>query len=167
MEDSELLADAVQRFAYGKVLDMGTGTGIQGIIAAKKGCTVTFADVSTHAIRCARHNAEQNGVDGDFVVSDLFDSINGKFDTIIFNPPYLESSKLGAESGDYIKLATDGGENGRELIDRFIKDSYKHLEPNGQVLMVESSINKYDIDVKNLGAQILSKKMQWLPQRPI
>jgi len=157
-EDSDLLADSVSKLARGKVLDMGTGTGIQGIIAAKAGCEVTFSDISSHAIKCARHNAEQNNVEGTFAVSNLFESIKGKFDTIIFNPPYLESARLGAESNDYVKMATEGGEDGRELIDAFIKDSYRHLAEDGRVIMVESSINKYELDVERLKAEILGKK---------
>ena len=144
--------------ASGKTLDIGTGTGIQGIIAAKNGCDVTFSDVSIHAIRCARHNAEQNGVEGEFVVSDLFEHIKGRFDTIIFNPPYLESARLGAETKDYLKIATDGGEDGRELINRFINDSFNHLSKTGRVIMVESTVNKYYLDVEKLNAQVLSKK---------
>ncbi|MEM0154841.1 MAG: methyltransferase [Methanothrix sp.] len=157
-EDSDLLSEAVERLASGKTLDMGTGTGIQGIIAAKKGCDVTFSDISIHAIRCARQNAAQNDVDGTFITSNLFDSIKGKFDTIIFNPPYLESSRLGTENIDYIKLATDGGEDGRELIERFIKDSFDHLSSDGRVIMVESSVNKYELDVERLNAEVISKK---------
>jgi release factor glutamine methyltransferase len=157
-EDSDLLSEAVERLANGKTLDIGTGTGIQGIIAAKKGCEVTFSDVSIHAIRCARHNAEQNGVEGEFVTSDLFEYIKGRFDTIIFNPPYLESARLGAETKDYLKIATDGGEDGRELINRFINDSFNHLSKTGRVIMVESTVNKYDLDIEKLNAQVLSKK---------
>ena len=157
-EDSDLLSEAVERLALGKTLDMGTGTGIQGIIAAKKGCEVTFSDVSIHAIRCARHNAEQNSVEGNFVVSDLFEDIRGRFDTIIFNPPYLESARLGTETKDYLKIATDGGESGRNLIDKFIKDSFGHLSESGRVIMVESTVNKYELDVESLNAEVLSKK---------
>jgi len=157
-EDSELLAEAVEGLATGKVLDVGTGTGIQGIIAAKKGCNVTFSDVSIHAIRCARENAMQNDVEGTFIVSDLFDSIKGKFDTIIFNPPYLESARLSSEGTDYVKLATDGGENGRELIDRFISGSFAHLSENGRVIMIESNINNYEQDIQRLGAKLLGRK---------
>ena len=157
-EDSDLLSEAVQRLASGKTLDMGTGTGIQGIIAAKKGCEVTFSDVSIHAIRCARHNVEQNNVGGTFVVSDLFEHIKGRFDTIIFNPPYLESARFGAETKDYLKIATDGGEDGRGLIDRFIKDSFSHLSGTGRVIMVESTVNKYDLDVEKLNAKVIGKK---------
>ncbi len=157
-EDSELLAEAVKLLAKGKVLDMGTGTGIQGIIAAKKGCDVTFSDISSHAIRCARQNAMQNDVKGRFFVSNLFNSISGRYDTIIFNPPYLESAKLDIESSDYIKQATDGGHDGRELIDMFIRDSFKYLEKSGRVIMIESSANNYELDVEHLDAKIVGKR---------
>lgn len=158
MEDSELLAEAVKRLAKGKVLDMGTGTGIQGIIAAKNGCEVTFSDISSHAILCARQNAKQNNVQGTFIVSDLFSDIKGKYDTIIFNPPYLESAKLGTNSKDYVKQATEGGRDGRELIERFIEGSFKHMTTSGRVIIIESVVNKYENEIEHLGAKLLSKK---------
>jgi release factor glutamine methyltransferase len=150
-EDSYLLAKAVGEYAFGKVLDLGTGTGIQGITAALKGCEVTFADVDRGALECAKMNAELNRVDGTFVRSDLFGGIKGKFNTIIFNPPYLESKKVK-------DLALDGGLSGRVLIDRFLKDYKKHLLAKHAVLLLESSINGYEKDVKRLGAKIVGKE---------
>lgn len=148
-EDSYLLADTTAKFAFGETLDMGTGTGIQGIVAAKNGCTVTFCDINPNSIECAKANAKSNGVSGNFVVSDLFDNINGKFDTIIFNPPYL--------IGNRNDVALDGGENGRYAIDRFLESYKKHVKENHIVLLVESSFNGYEKDLQKLRAKIVSK----------
>ncbi len=149
-EDSYLLADEVNRYAFGKVLDLGTGSGIQGIVAAKNGCEVTFSDIDTNALECARKNSALNGVGGKFVNSDMFDGINEKFNTIIFNPPYLIS-----ERKDHVAL--DGGMKGRDYIERFIRSYKEHLLEKRAVLLLESSFNEYENDVKKLGAKIVSK----------
>ncbi|MFI5412372.1 MAG: HemK2/MTQ2 family protein methyltransferase [Candidatus Micrarchaeales archaeon] len=154
-EDSYLLAKAVEEKAFGKVLDLGTGSGIQGITAALKGCEVTFADIDENAISCARNNAKLNKVKGNFVVSDLFSNINEKFNTIIFNPPYLPSSPL--KNKRDIVYYLDGGVNGRETIDRFLAEYKKYLLPKHKVLLVESSLNSFEQDVKELKAKAVGK----------
>jgi release factor glutamine methyltransferase len=147
-EDSHLLAGVVDKKARGDVLDLGTGSGIQGITAALKGCKVTFADIDRKAVEAAMKNAELNGVRGSFVLSDIFDGIGSKFDTIIFNPPYLPS--------DGIKQrALDGGRGGRELIDRFLGLYKDYLKPAGTVLLLESSFSGYEKEVE-AGAKILA-----------
>ena len=150
-EDSEILATAVSRYAFGKVLDLGTGTGLQGIVAALKGCEVVFADVDKNALRCAERNAKLNNINGKFVHSDLFSKIDGRFNTIIFNPPYLESKKIK-------QLDLDGGKYGRKIIDRFLKDYKKHVLNRHLVLLVESSLNNYRKDVRRLDAQVVGKE---------
>jgi release factor glutamine methyltransferase len=149
-EDSYLLADAVEKYAFGKALDLGTGGGLQGIVAAMNKCDVTFSDIDPNAVECAKVNAKLNRVTGKFMVSDMFDGINGRFNTIIFNPPYLIS-----EENKHIAL--DGGKNGRHYIDRFISSYKDHLLENHVVLLVESSLNNYEKDVERLKAKVVSK----------
>ncbi|MDE1870779.1 MAG: methyltransferase [Candidatus Micrarchaeota archaeon] len=149
-EDSYMLAESVNMHAFGKVLDLGTGTGIQGIVAALKGCEVTFSDIDEKALECARANAEQNGVSGKFLRSDMFDSIGERFNTIVFNPPYVISKEMK-------HLALDGGENGRHYIDRFIGSYKEHVLDRHCVLIVESSFNRFEKDVERLHAEIVSK----------
>ena len=150
-EDSYLLARTVENHAFGNVLDMGTGSGIQGIIAAMKGCNVTFSDVDSKALECAKGNALDNGVTGDFVISDIFDNIDGTFDTIIFNPPYV--------AGDEIKhIALDGGKDGRNYINRFLGSYEEHISKKHCVLLLESSFNDYNKDVEALNAKVIAKE---------
>ena len=148
-EDSDLLTEVVGVCARGEVLDLGTGSGIQGITAALKGCAVTFADIDRNALDSARHNAELNGVEGRFVVSDIFSCIKERFDTIIFNPPYLPSDGI-------TEKALDGGKKGRELIERFLSSYKEHLKPGGIALLVESTFSGYEREVED-GARILAK----------
>ena len=93
MEDSALLAAAVEKHAYGNVLDMGTGSGIQAITAAKRKevKSVVAVDVNGEALNFAAAAAEKEKGAGKitFAKSNLFGNIKGMFDTIIFNQPYL------------------------------------------------------------------------------
>lgn len=149
-EDSYIMANAVERYAFGKTLDLGCGTGIQGIIASMKKCDVTFSDIDNEALKCARRNAALNGIEGKFVLSDMFESIEGKFNTIIFNPPYVPS-------GHKRHVALDGGRRGRELIDRFLSSYRHHVLEKHRILLLESSLNGYEADLERLGARIVSK----------
>lgn len=138
-DDSFLLADNIQTKENERVLDMGTGCGIQGIIASKMGPTVTSSDISEESLKCARRNAELNRADITFVKSDLFEDIEGEFDLIMFNPPYLPTEPL--DYDDELTRSWDGGDTGRETTDRFIKGLKDHLSKNGRALLVQSSIN--------------------------
>lgn len=160
-EDSELLADAVSRYAFGNMLDLGTGTGIAGITAAMRGCAVTFADINPNAIECAKANASANQVDGKFIVSDMFSGIEGKFDTIAFNPPYLPSGQSDGAKGD---IALDGGVSGRELIDIFLSGFKEHVSGRYAVLLLESSLNGYESDANRLGAEIVATKSMFFEE---
>ena len=86
--------------------------------------------------------------------SDLFSNVKGKFDLIIFNPPYLpEEEKEDLET----KLVTTGGKYGYEILERFFKNAKKFLNKNGKILIVFSSLtNKKKVDslVKKYGFKI-------------
>jgi release factor glutamine methyltransferase len=143
-EDSFLLADAASELAFGKVLDLGSGSGIGGISAVKNHAvaSVTFADISQKAIdnsilNCALHHISKPVL---FIQTDLFSKLkNAEFDTILFNPPYLPTSKEEKLSGD-INHAFDGGKSGRKVIDRFLPEFAKHLSKNGILLYLDSSL---------------------------
>ncbi|MGC8478905.1 MAG: HemK2/MTQ2 family protein methyltransferase [Candidatus Micrarchaeia archaeon] len=157
-EDSYLLAEAVEKYARGSVLDLGTGTGIQGITAALIGCSVTFSDVQEIALECARKNAAANSVleHSKFVKSDMFSSLHRKFDIIVFNPPYLPSGG-DAEMEGPPDVSLDGGKDGRRLIDIFLRDFRGFLNPNGIALLLESSLNSYEKDVASEKVRIVGK----------
>lgn len=153
-DDSYILAKAVEDIAFGKVLDLGTGSGIQGIVAALNGSDVTFADINQNALDVAKRNAKANNVNGNFLKSDLFSNIEEKFNTIIFNPPYLptESVKLEQEN-----IALDGGRDGREIIDRFLSSYKEHVMEDHKILLIESSLDDYQADLRKLNATIVGK----------
>ncbi|MGM5484267.1 MAG: HemK2/MTQ2 family protein methyltransferase [Nanobdellota archaeon] len=126
-EDSDLLARNVNAYASGKVLDMGSGTGIQAK-SAERAKEVLCADLDPEAVeRCRKEGLKS-------VESDLFSEIKEKFDTIIFNPPYLPEDP-------YMKdKALDGGKEGWELSERFLREAREHLEDKGIILFLFSSL---------------------------
>ncbi len=130
-EDSYLLEKYVKKFAKGKILDMGTGSGIQALAAEKKCNNVLAADINPEAIALLR----KKGINA--IKSDLFENIKGKFDTIIFNPPYLPDDSLEDEES---KAITTGGLKGNEIINNFLRDAKSHLNKNGVILIVFSSL---------------------------
>ena len=141
-EDSYLLARHVRRLVHGEVLDVGTGSGIQAVEAAVKPevSRVVAVDVSPAAVEAAKRRAESGGVLGkiEFIRSDLFENVEGVFDWIVFNPPYLPGE------GDADEASWAGGETGAETMRRFLHDARKHLKKRGSVLMVYSDHSGLD-----------------------
>lgn len=151
-EDSEMLATAAATLAYGRVLDLGCGTGLAGITAAtrREVTDVVFCDVNPVALDCAKKNAKRNGTKQPttFVESNLFTNLRGQvFDTIMFNPPYLPTAEDEKLNGEYNK-AFDGGPTGRNTTDRFIKQVGAHLAKGGLALLVSSSLASSKMDGK-------------------
>lgn len=157
--ETELLVEQAIKVinSESKVLDLCTGSGAIAISIKKEtGATVIASDVSDKALSLARENAKLNGVQIEFINSDMFSSINGQFDLIVSNPPYIKKediSSLQREVKDYEPiLALDGGEDGYDYY-RIISDSaYDFLTHNG-VLLLECGINQAD-EIKAM----LSKK---------
>ncbi len=137
-EDSHLLQKTVQSLAYGRVLDMGTGSGIQAETAASSSRVreVVAVDINPKAVQNIKQNKKITSVQ-----SDLFKNIKGKFNTIIFNPPYLPQDK-GIEDP-----ALYGGKQGWEISERFFSNVSKYLIGDGIILFLFSTLtNKEKIE---------------------
>jgi release factor glutamine methyltransferase len=151
-EDTFLLAENLVVDKNDVVLDVGTGCGILGILAAKKARRVVAVDVNPHAVCCAKMNAELNGVAEkiETLRSDLFKAIkkNVKFDLIIFNAPYLPSEMR--EEKNWIERAWAGGPTGRQLIDQFILQAPSYLKKGGKILLVQSTLSDVEETVQKL-----------------
>jgi HemK-related putative methylase len=134
-EDSELLARWVRRLASGKVLDMGTGSGIQAQTAAarKPVKSVLAVDVDPDVI--AHCKSAIAGKRVRCLRSDLFSRIpRQRFDTIIFNPPYLPQESLERD------IALEGGKRGHETLVRFLESANPFLKTDGIMLVLFSSL---------------------------
>lgn len=136
-DDSYLLVDVTEVSPGQSFLEVGSGTGILAIHAAKKGAKVTACDINPRAVECTRRNAAKNNVRIQVITSDLFGGIQGEFDAIAFNPPYLPGK---AASTAWIEKAWTGGEEGGEVATRFLEEAWRHLAPGGAVYLILSSI---------------------------
>jgi len=88
---SRILADYISglELKEKKLLDLGCGSGLVALSAAKKGAVVTATDISTRAVSCTRDNAVINRLSVEMKQTDLFDGLSGRhFDVIAVNPPY-------------------------------------------------------------------------------
>lgn len=124
-----------------KLLDMCCGSGVLGVTAAReKGCDVTLADVSKDALKVAKLNAKLNKANVDILQTDMFEHIDGKFDVIVCNPPYVKQDvvdSLDDSVKDYEpRLALDGGKDGLHFYRILAKDAPAHLKKGG-VLVLE------------------------------
>ena len=138
-EDSYLLQKNIKKYAKGKVLEIGTGSGILAITAAKKARTVLAVDINPEAIKHCTTTHKIKNIK--FKESNIFSNIKWRFDTIIFNPPYLPNDNKIKD------IALDGGKKGYELTERFLIQAANYLNEKGVILLLFSSLtNKDKID---------------------
>lgn len=123
------------------MLDLCTGSGAIAISVKKHEPTaaVTASDVSENAIFVAKANGVANLVDVKFITSDLFENIDGEFDIIVSNPPYIKTDdiqNLDVEVRGYEPIiALDGGKDGLDFYRRIIDGAAAHLKDGGELLM--------------------------------
>lgn len=144
-EDTFLFADNLQVERMSRVLEIGTGTGIIAVLAARKARMVIATDINPHALECAVKTIIANkAYNVELREGHLFQPVeNEKFDLILFNTPYLPSSE-DESVDDELDAAWSGGIDGREVIDGFIDGFKNHLNPGGRIQMVQSSLSDVD-----------------------
>jgi release factor glutamine methyltransferase len=158
-EDSFLLAEAALSIIKNSenILEVGCGSGIIcAVIKKNTSAKITGIDINPYAAECTR----DNGVEA--IRGDLLDCIRGKFDIIIFNPPYLPTDDSERTTG-WINIALDGGYDGRKIINRFLEDAGSNLLENGRILMLVSSftgIEEVKSKMKSLGFHIEEKNKE-------
>ncbi len=147
-EDSFLLASEVEKYISNlsnkdiKVLDMGSGSGIQALAAIRAGISrnnVLCADIDSEAVEELKKQKLRA------VKSNLFSNINkekNKFNLIIFNAPYLPEDKYDKQPD------TTAGKRGNEVIIKFLRKAKKYLEEDGVILLLFSSLSKPNIILK-------------------
>ncbi|MEM0138804.1 MAG: methyltransferase [Thermoplasmatales archaeon] len=131
-DDSYLLANIKE--IRGRVLEIGCGSGIVGLSYASRGANVVMTDISRKAVMCAKGNAKRNSINVELLLSDLFESIKGRFDFCLFNPPYIPS-------GEPDDTSWTGGINGNEITIRFIRKFKEHCNV---AFFIESSLSRLD-----------------------
>ncbi|KTG27518.1 HemK2/MTQ2 family protein methyltransferase [Haloferax profundi] len=148
-EDSGLLAQAAIGRVSGRVLEVGTGSGwVASQLVQKTDADVVASDLNPHACAQAAERSANLREDGhrgfDVVRGNLVDPFcDDSFDAVAFNPPYLPED-LEAARDDWMEVALTGGEDGREIIDPFLDTVGRVLKPDGEVLLLVSSLTGYD-----------------------
>lgn len=130
----EMIVEQYGKQPPARVLDMATGSGCIGLSLAKAwpSSAVVLADISEDALELARLNSSRLKLDDRvrLVRSDLFEKVDGAFDLIVANLPYIPRAELAGLSREVRRdpmLALDGGESGTEIVERFITESREHL----------------------------------------
>jgi release factor glutamine methyltransferase len=132
-EDTRLMMDSI--FPGGSMLEVGCGSGAVSILCSLLGSKVDAVDINPDAVALTLRNADLNGVKLNAWVSDLFASVSGKYDTIVFNPPYLptDDNIPGAEQWN-------GGPDGFGVVRRFLGAAPKFLNNYGDIFLILSSL---------------------------
>ena len=141
--DTETLIDYVIEKPVKKVLELGTGSGVIAVTlaCAWKEVQVTAVDISEDALLLAQINAEKFNVENkiQFLKSDWFENVEGIFDMIISNPPYIgwvEQNKISAEVKKYDpEIALFAGYDGFDAYKKIIPSLSKFLNKDGLVVL--------------------------------
>jgi len=134
------------------ILDMGTGP--YGVLAYYihnnyPECKITAADYCPELLVYARQFNPKAHIS--FVESDLFDTIQGIFDLIIFNAPYISEDKgkaLGVTREELSEKRWQGGQTGSETIEKFLHSSPEHLSKDGIILLGVNHFYLKQADIK-------------------
>ena len=157
-DDSILLIESLNVSPGERILEIGCGSGVVSIHCAKNGCTVTAVDINPSAVECTEENARLNDVAIDVRGSDLFQSVPERFDTIVFNLPYLPVIDEGK-----LAKAWSGGEDGMGPLPRLMTESKDHLYDGGRVVVVVSSL----MDQGKLNALLSKYEVKKLGEVPL
>lgn len=140
--DTEILVEEAIKRCNGneKILDLCTGSGAIAISLAVNidRAKITASDISKKALEIAEKNAVRNNVKVNFIESNLFEKIEGKFNIIVSNPPYIESKVIDELSKDVQcepKLALDGGEDGLDFYRKIVIEAPRFLKDKGHLIM--------------------------------
>ncbi|MDR5652976.1 peptide chain release factor N(5)-glutamine methyltransferase [Ruixingdingia sedimenti] len=139
--ETEVLVALALAEPFSCVLDLGTGTGaiLLTLLAERPGAAGVGTDVSPAALAVARGNAAALGVAADFLLSDWFSGVTGRFDLIVSNPPYIALAEMAALSPEvrdhepHLAL-TDGGD-GLAAYRAIAAGAAAHLAPGGRILL--------------------------------
>ncbi len=139
--ETEYLVEEVSRLIkqdnLQAVLDLCTGSGAIALVVKRDNpnVAVTASDISEKALMVAKQNAEQNNLHVDFVASNLFDNINGEFDLIVSNPPYIKTDVIGMLDPEVRffepTIALDGGMDGLDFYRKIVENAKNHLKIGG------------------------------------
>lgn len=141
-QDTETLVEEALKISYTgmKMLDMCTGSGciLLSMLKMKPEIEGTGCDISEEALKVAEANRKRLEVNAKLIQSDLFEHIEGTYDMIVSNPPYIRTAVI-AELQDEVRLhdpwiALDGKEDGLFFYRKIVRESGRYLRKGGTLL---------------------------------
>ncbi len=147
----EKLPELVLKKPSLKFLEIGCGSGIQlkaALNAGVKKENILGTDINKNAVDYCRKEGFN------CIESDLFKNVKGSFDVIVFNPPYLPEDKKEPLSS---ALSTTGGKQGAEIINKFLEEARQHLNKEGRVFILTSSLTK-KVNFKGYKKRVVARK---------
>ena len=157
-ESEQLVAQAINYVRkYGienpRIADVGTGSGAIAIsIALEMPSAEVFAtDISSEALEVAHMNARKLGAEVGFTKGNLLGTLQGKFDIIVSNPPYIQSQIIKSLEPEVLReprIALDGGPDGTKVIAPLLEEIQKKLKPGYSAAYVEIDPPIADIALK-------------------
>ncbi len=134
---AEVMLEPARTLAGARWLEVGCGTGVLSILAARRGARVTATDLDADALALAADNARENRVDLDLRQGSLLEPLEPRerFRWIVANLPQKPAPKA-----DLLPLANWGGPEGDALLEGLFENAARHLEPQGEVLFFVHSL---------------------------
>ncbi len=141
-QDTEVLVEEVLKHLHDgmRILDIGTGSGciLLSLLHYSNGCTGVGADISGEALCLAKENAAGLSEEAaEFIESNLFEKIEGKFEIIVSNPPYIRSGEIAGLMPEVREhephRALDGGADGLFFYREITKKAKEHLTGGGML----------------------------------
>ena len=145
--DTELLVQAVLKYLKHtnrkqRILDLCTGSGAIAIslskILSEKEIEMVASDISQDALEVVKINCQNHQANVKLIQSDLFEKIDGTFNIIVSNPPYIETetiSELSLDVQNEPHIALDGGKDGLDFYRKIGKEARKHLAKEGMLFL--------------------------------
>ena len=140
-EDSFLLLPFATVPPGTTVLEVGAGTGLVTLAAARSGARVVATDLNLEALRRLRAVARSERLVAELVRTDLAAGL-GRFDRVLANPPYLPTRPEERDPDRATNLALDGGPDGCQVLRRLLAGLPDHLSPGGAAYVVGSSLQR-------------------------
>lgn len=142
-QDTEILVEEVMKYLHDgmRILDMCTGSGciLLSLLHYSNDCIGVGVDISKEALETARQNQKTLQLSAEFTESDLFDKVEGRFDVIVSNPPYIRTEVIDTLMEEVREneplLALDAGEDGLFFYRKIIRDAGSYLYKGGQMFL--------------------------------
>jgi release factor glutamine methyltransferase len=142
-QDTECLVEEAMKELHDgmEILDLCCGTGciLLSLLKYSNDCKGFGVDLNESAVELAKKNAKNLGIEAEFAVSDLFEAVDGKYDVITSNPPYIPTKvieTLDPEVKSFEPMtALDGGEDGLDFYRVIAAEAKNYLKRGGMIFL--------------------------------